>query len=336
MIATPHDRLFKATFSQPQHAAELLRSVLPAAVVRHIDFGTLQVEPTSFIDEKLRARFSDLLFRVRLAGHVAYVYLLFEHQSGPERMMCPRLLRYVTDAWGEHLKKNPRATHLPVVIPMVLHHGEDGWSAPVSLRELYDAPAAVLDDLRPYIPELTFVLDDLAPQSDAVLRARALSALPRLVLWALKHVRRGRDVIPALRKARDLVRAVLLAPNGVASLLTVLRYIVEVADSSEHELIRTLERTMLPDARETLMTLAERWRREGLKEGLKEGIKKGIEKGRKEKQREVLLRLLSRRFGALPEAVADRVRGAKLDQLDRWFDRGITAHSLDAVFVDET
>lgn len=215
---------------------------------------------------------------------------------------------------------------------MVLHHGEGGWSAPVSLRELYDAPAAVLDDLRPYIPELTFVLDDLAPQSDAALRARALSAIPRLVLWALKHVRRGRDVIPALRKARDLVRAVLLAPNGVASLLTVMRYIVEVADSSEQELISTLERTMLPDAREALMTLAERWRREGLREG----IKKGIEKGRKENQRQVLLRLLSRRFGALPEPVVDRVRGAKLDQLDRWFDRGISALSLDAVFADET
>lgn len=34
------------------------------------DFAILQVEPTSFIDEKLRARFTDLLFRVRLAGHV--------------------------------------------------------------------------------------------------------------------------------------------------------------------------------------------------------------------------------------------------------------------------
>lgn len=323
MIATPHDRLFKATFSQPQHAAELLRSVLPVAVTRHIDFGTLQVEPTSFIDEKLRARFSDLLFRVRLAGQVAYVYLLFEHQSGPERMMCSRLLRYVTDVWGEHLKTHPRATHLPVVIPIVLHHGEHGWREPVSLRELYDAPAAVLDDLRPYVPELTFVLDDLVPQSDAALRARAVSAMPKLVLWALKHVRHGRDVIPALRNALDLVRAVLLAPNGVAALLTVLRYIIDVSDSSEQELIKTLERATLRDAREALMTLAERLRREG------------IEKGRKETQREVLLKLLSRRFGGVPEDVMGRVRDAELEQLQDWFDRGITAPSLDAVFADE-
>ncbi|XXY44766.1 Rpn family recombination-promoting nuclease/putative transposase [Sorangium sp. So ce269] len=32
MTPTPHDALFKATFSQPEHAAAALREVLPAAV----------------------------------------------------------------------------------------------------------------------------------------------------------------------------------------------------------------------------------------------------------------------------------------------------------------
>jgi predicted transposase YdaD len=327
MISTPHDRLFKATFSQPQHGAELLRSVLPPEVVRHIDWNTLRVEPTSFIDEKLRARFSDLLFRVRLAGQPAYLYLLFEHQSGPERMMCPRLFRYVGDVWAVYLKKHPRARNLPVVVPIVLHHGEDGWTEPVSLRELYDAPAAVLDSLRPYLPELTFVLDDLVPQSDAALRARALSAIPTLVLWALKHVRHGRDIVPALRDSLHLVRDVLRAPNGMAALLTVLRYIVHVSDTPEQEILKVLEQGMLPDAHEALMTIAERLRLEGREQGRKQG--------REENQRNVLIKLLERRFGSLPEPVMERIRGAGIRQLDRWFDRGITARSLHAVFADE-
>ncbi len=93
MISTPHDLLFKSTFSQPQHAVELFRSLLPPGVVRHIDFGTLQVEPTSFIDEKLRARYSDLLFSVELAGRPAYLYLLFEHQSWPWRVRHPHRMK---------------------------------------------------------------------------------------------------------------------------------------------------------------------------------------------------------------------------------------------------
>jgi predicted transposase/invertase (TIGR01784 family) len=319
MSSTPHDALFKHTFSQPQHAIELLRSVLPPAVVRHIDFDTLQVEPTSFIDEKLRARFSDLLFRVRLAGQPAYLYLLFEHQSGPERLMCLRLLRYVLDVWDDHLEKDPRSTHLPVVIPIVLHHGEHGWTQPVTLRDLYDAPPEVLDALRPYLIDLTFVLDDLAPQDDAAMRARALSAVPMTTLWAFRHVRRNRDVIPVLRKALDLLVEVVRAPNGIAALAVLLRYILEVSDSSPGDVQDLLHQFMLPEASETVMTAADHLRNEG----------------RQQTQRENVLRLLTRRFGPLPEPVLARIRRAEFALLDRWFDRGIMAQHLDDVFADE-
>jgi predicted transposase/invertase (TIGR01784 family) len=327
MTATPHDALFKHTFSQPQHAIELFRSLLPPAVVRHIDFDTLRVEPTSFIDDELRARFSDLLFGVHLAGQPAYLYLLFEHQSNPERFMCRRLLRYVLDAWDHHFKNHPDARYLPVVIPIVLHHGEQGWTEPVSLRELYDAPAELLDALRPFVPELTFLLDDLAPLDDAELRARVLSAVPMIVLWAFKHVRHERDALPALRNALDLFAALRIAPGGPAMLDTLMLYIQKVSKTSTEAIVELMQRAQLPEASEAAMTTAERLHEEGRKEGIKEG--------HEERQREDLLRLLTRRFGQLPEPVLARIRRAELALLDRWFDRGIMAPSLDAVFADE-
>jgi len=117
----------------------------------------------------------------------------------------------------------------------------------------------------------------------------------------------------------------------MAALLTVLRYIVDVSDTPEQEILTVLERGMLPNAREALMTIAERLRTEGREQGRKEGRKEG----REENQRDMLLKLLERRFGALPEPVMERIRGAGIKQLDRWFDRGITARSLRAVFADE-
>jgi hypothetical protein len=59
------------------------------------------------------------------------------------------------------------------------------------------------------------------------------------------------------------------------------------------------------------------------------------EEGSERTQRDYLIRLLSQRFGELPEPVLARIRYADVVLLDRWFDRGITAPSLDAVFVDE-
>jgi predicted transposase/invertase (TIGR01784 family) len=331
MSSTPHDSLFKHTFSQPQHAIELFRSVLPPAVVPHIDFDTLQVEPASFIDDELRARFSDLLFGVHLAGQPAYLYLLFEHQSKPERFMCRRLLRYVLDTWDHHFKNHYEARYLPVVIPIVLHHGEKGWTEPVSLRDLYDAPAEMLDALRPFLPELTFLLDDLAPRDDAVLRARALSAVVLMTLWAFKHVRHDRDVLPELLQILDLIVAMVDAPSGLAALNVLVRYIIEVAGTPVRDIKVILDQLRRPEVSEIVMTAAEQLREEGRKEGRKEGHKEGHKEG----QRENLLMLLNQRFGPLPESVLGHIRRAELAQLQRWFERGITARSLDAVFTDE-
>ncbi|SHH23589.1 conserved hypothetical protein (putative transposase or invertase), partial [Thermosyntropha lipolytica DSM 11003] len=46
----------------------------------------------------------------------------------------------------------------------------------------------------------------------------------------------------------------------------------------EEILIECIEK-ILPERREDLMTLAEKWRREGIKEGIERGIREGREQG---------------------------------------------------------
>ena len=48
----------------------------------------------------------------------------------------------------------------------------------------------------------------------------------------------------------------------------------------------------------------------------------------------MLLKLLSKRFGALPEDAVARVNAAGPTELEAWFDRGLTAASLAAVLSD--
>ena len=72
----------------------------------------------------------------------------------------------------------------------------------------------------------------------------------------------------------------------------------------------------------------------GQQKGLAEGLQQGRQEGRQEGGVRSLLRLLERRFGPVPEPVRARVAAADLDTLERWFDRGIDAPTLDAVFDD--
>ena len=67
------------------------------------------------------------------------------------------------------------------------------------------------------------------------------------------------------------------------------------------------------------MTNAEELRAQGLEQGLARGRQQSLE------------RLMTLRFGPLPEAVTARIHAANLELLDRWLELVLTADSPDAV-----
>jgi Putative transposase, YhgA-like len=67
MATSIHDALFKATFSQVEHAAGELQAILPPALSARIDFATLTLCPGNFVDPDLRQRYTDLLFSAEIA-----------------------------------------------------------------------------------------------------------------------------------------------------------------------------------------------------------------------------------------------------------------------------
>jgi len=54
----PHDHLFRAVFSEPEHAEGLLRAALPARLARQIDWTTLRPLRSSIVDDALHARYA--------------------------------------------------------------------------------------------------------------------------------------------------------------------------------------------------------------------------------------------------------------------------------------
>jgi hypothetical protein len=228
MTDTPHDTLFKATFSHPPWAAEILRAALGERLAAHIDFTDLQVVPGSFIDEAFRSRYTDLLFRAGLDGRPGLLYLLFEHQSGPERWMPLRMLGYEERVWQWHLRDDPDARLLPAILPIVLHHGGAPWRTPTELADLIDLPAD--SPLRTHVPRLRLILDDLSPATDAALHARATSASVELVLLVLKHARSAAHLRELLDGWVDLFDAVLRERAGVDAMRLVFRYLLEITE----------------------------------------------------------------------------------------------------------
>jgi predicted transposase/invertase (TIGR01784 family) len=67
----------------------------------------------------------------------------------------------------------------------------------------------------------------------------------------------------------------------------------------------------------------------GLRLAHKEGHKEGRMEGKVEGERVVLRRLLSRKFGELPESVRARLEQASIEELERWTEQLLNASSLE-------
>lgn len=111
--------------------------------------------------------------------------------------------------------KQPEAKVLPIIVPVVVHHSETGWSAAVALEELFDVDRSTRDELGAALPRLTFLLDDLAAETDEALHARAMTAFARLTLWALRDARKPGEFERKLPRWGDLMREMSSSSNGL-------------------------------------------------------------------------------------------------------------------------
>ncbi len=303
---------------RPSDAACQMRAMVPDDVAARVDWDALEPLSCSFVSDQLRSTYSDLLFRTRLDGHQAYIYVLMEHQSRSDPFMALRMLDYVVAIWNRYLDEHPKAKSLPAVIPLVVHASPRGhtWRAPTEVADLIDLDPAGLRDLIPYLPRLRFLLDDLTAVDLAGLRARASTPTVRVVLTLLKLAPGNSHLDIDLQPLVNDLRRIIAAPGGIDDLQSILTYIIGVGDTTDTDLEPLIDQ-LGPQAKETFMTTAERLQ----------------ERGRAEGRAETLIELLGLKFGAVPVEVVAAVRRATSEQLHAWTARILTATSLNEMGI---
>jgi hypothetical protein len=308
---SPHDSVFSRILGVPENMASQLRAVLPPGVATRLDLGRLARVPGSFVDEALKWRHSDLLFTAPLDGRDAFVYLLTEHQSSDGPVMAYRMLRYVTRIWDQYLREHKQARRLPAVIPVVIYHGRSRWASPVQLLDLIDLDPTSKQEMETWLPRFRFLLDDLVRIDPGQLRERELTPQALVTLLLLKTAAGNRRLTADLRPWTDQLHAFLDQPGGGEAFIAVLTYIERVSETPISEL-HDLAASLGPNAEEAYMTTAEMLRAEG--------------------EARALVRILTVKFGTLPEDVSEKVREASSQQVQEWTTRAVTAEKLDEVF----
>jgi recombination-promoting nuclease RpnB len=220
---------------------------------------SLELQSVSFIDDRRQESIADMLFKTRIAGHEAYIYLLVDHQSHPDELMPVRVLKYLCNIIDHHLK-NTKSKRIPLVLPMVVYHGLQPWHYSKDICDLVDAPKEWVDAyfLKP------FTLIDLNKIEDKELKQRAWVGVMELTL---KHIF-SKDMLPYIKDIVQLLKHLEKA-DGKHFIETVLIYILDRGELSNKDAFIDLIKTKLtPEVGEKIMTIAEQLKAEGMQQGI--------------------------------------------------------------------
>ncbi|SKA96162.1 conserved hypothetical protein (putative transposase or invertase) [Caloramator quimbayensis] len=335
-LQNPHDKFFKETFSNIEVAKDFIRNYIPANIIKIIDLDTLELQKDSFINEQLQEVFSDMLFKVNINNNDGYIYFLFEHKSYISKQTALQLIKYMVEIWEMSIKSEGIGK-LPVIIPLVIYHGKEKWRAKKSLGDIIEGYNELEEDIKRYIPNFEYLLYDISRYKDEDIKGhvqlRIMLSIFRDIF--IKDVREMQDTI---LKAANYLSELEDKQTGIQYFETYMRYIFssynEMTRSDFENIAKKIEKTFI-EGSEHIMTLADIFRKEGLEEGLEKGLEEGLEKGRKEGKKEVLtksvIKLLTKKFGILPNEIKNKIENVDIAILEIIVEDILEIQSIDEI-----
>ncbi len=275
-VQRPHDKLFRTVFSDPEEAESFLRAYLPSSVTERLAWKTLALVETSFVDEAMAESESDLLYTVQVkeSGQPVNLYVLFEHQSKPDKWMRFRLLKYMCRIWDESFKAEPDQQELIPILPVVFYQGQTSWRYSTEFADLF--PKSERD--HDFLPRFTHQLIDQSDASPEQIRGAQKARIAQLLMMAAY-----RKPVRELLEMAGRLMAQLEQTGGIDYARVFVIYVLATQERrTVQEFAETIQRhaaklggDMLTYAEELLQEGELRGKQEGKQEGLLEGEIKG-------------------------------------------------------------
>lgn len=323
-ITMPHDKAFKQALSDVRIARDFLKHYLPEKIKAIVNLDVLEIQDRTFIDKALQAAEADMLYRTQFNHDQAqegYLYLLIEQQTGADRWLPLRLLKYLCSILECYRQQNPLAKQLPLVVPMIFYTGN---AKPYSTN-LFDL-FAPFQDLAEKLFMGPYHQVNLKDIPDEEICKHSESGLMEMLMKHIKH----RDALILIREAFETFLPYLLADDTHDNYVSaMLKYAIDQGEIQNVELfLLEIHQNLPKPLEEKVMTIAEQLIEKGLKRGIEQGIQQGMQQG----ELALLTRLIKRRFGNVPQFYQEKMQKADKASIMLWSENLLEANCLEEIF----
>ncbi len=293
-----HDALVKKVLCDELACREFLEEYLPDEFKARVDLTqSIIAVKESYVEEALKHRYSDLVFKVKLResndkdnratgknnkqDH-AFVYCLLESQSEPDPLIAFRLLKYSVLLLEKHvnlhqkkkedINKEAIKKYLPEVIQLVIYNGKVKYNVPLSMHGMFKRAEAA-DNLLKYN-----LIDLQAMDNEQLGQDKHLN----LFLYMLKNAHKP-NILETLKLMLETMKEALRQDAGMnyIYLKSIIWYAsVKIADSKRDEFVSIIKHNITNNKEGKVMrSIADAYLEEGYDKGIITGQQQGIEIG---------------------------------------------------------
>ena len=270
-----HDNFVKSMLFDMPMAKDLFEANLPAEILNLIKLNTMVLVPGTFVDKDLRARHTDILYKVELKeGGEGYIFLLVEHYSTPDPIMAFRTLNDVMRILDKHVKeaknshKNPLP--LPYVFPVVYYNGEKAYKGERCLFNLFGEHGKKVEGL--FKGPLNLV--DISVEADMDIGGQKRASL---LNWCMRYSMQ-REFLSHLPEfgqyVKDSIAVSGWSEEDRARAKIMIDYIISSLNTTANNdvLIEAMHNALPPELGDTVATLAQQLFEKGELKGIAETL----------------------------------------------------------------
>jgi len=267
-----------------------LSGLLPAEVSAALDWESVQVVQTSFVDPSLAAKEADILYAVKRHEKDAYLYVLLEHQSTQPKWMMLRMAGYMARIHEHHLAMHPDVDKLPVVVPVVLYQGAEHWTRSTRYADYFDVEGAEKAAFSRYVPGFECEIISLPAMLEGDIQGDPYFEATMRLMKALREKGAIEQCLEAIEAALTIICTEREDPDFVIAAFHYALHADDIDFQAVRDKFSSIQNTQL---KKTAMTAAEQL----------------MEQGAFKRSQDDVIDVLEVRFEAVPEGLQEVIRG---------------------------